>query len=253
VPEVDPETCIACGDCAEVCRYNSIAVLGDRTMVFPELCHGCGSCSLVCPTRSIAEIPRNIGTLEAGEVGAMDFAQGTVNIGEPLAVPVISQLKSWVAGGGHDVMILDSPPGTSCPMVETVSGADFVILVTEPTPAGVHDLELADQVLWDLGLPGGVIVNRDGIGYPELEESCALSRLPVLLRLPFDRGVAEGLARGDTLLDVRPEYGGSFRRVMEDIDRAVHTRQWGRDHENGATAHVGVRHNLEAFRRGSGS
>jgi len=250
VPVIDSDTCIACGDCSEVCRFNAIAVLTDGAMVFPELCHGCGSCSLICPTRSVVEQPRAIGTLQAGSSGGLDFAQGKVNVGEPLAVPVIKQLKTWASRGDRGITILDSPPGTSCPMVETVSGADFVILVTEPTPSGVHDLELADRVLWEMGIPGGVIVNRDGLGYPELEETCAMSRLPLLLRLPFDRGVAEGMARGDTLLDIRPEYRGAFRRLLEDICRVIGSRGDGREREDGLMAHLGIRQDLEFLRRG---
>ncbi len=224
VPRIDPDRCNLCGDCAEVCRFNALALMGEEVMVFPELCHGCGSCGLICPLRAIAEEPREIGVLEGGTAGDGDlrFARGTVHVGEPLAVPVIKQLKDWALQGPEDqIAILDAPPGTSCPMVETVDGADFVVLVTEPTPSGLHDLELADEVLQEMGVPAGVIVNRDDDGYTLLEESCALNRLPILLRIPFEREVAEGLARGETLLAVRPEFRPLFRSMVTEIEGRV--------------------------------
>ena len=134
-----------------------------------------------------------------------------------MAVPIIRLLKKWEETRPDRLTVLDSPPGTSCPMVETVRGSDFVILVTEPTPFGLHDLVLAVEVVRDLGLPMGIVINRDGIGYGGVEEFCASEGLPILLRIPFDRGIAEGLAKGNTLLDVRPDYGSRFRMIVEGI------------------------------------
>jgi len=218
IPRVDESKCTYCGKCAEVCQYHAIAVLGKKTLVFAQLCHGCGSCTLVCPERAISEIPDVMGVIESGTARAgITFARGMLNIGEPMAVPVIRQLKKWIAPESNQIVIMDAPPGTSCPVVESVRGADFLLLVTEPTPFGLHDLRLAAQIARELKIPAGVIVNRDGIGDASVDAFCAAERLPILLRVPFDRALAEGIARGQTLVDVRPEYGAWFRQIVAQI------------------------------------
>jgi MinD superfamily P-loop ATPase len=225
IPRVDAAKCTACGKCAEACQYHAIVVLGKRTMVFPELCHGCGSCTLMCPEGAITEEARGIGVLEAGPaVAGMSFARGVLNVGEPMAVPAIRRLKQWAIGQpGLDaaVVILDAPPGTSCPVVEAVRRADYVLLVTEPTPFGLHDLRLAAEVAADLGIPAGVIINRDGIGDAAVDAFCASVGLPILLRIPFERAIAEGIAQGRTLVDIRPDYVSRFRAVYEAIVRQL--------------------------------
>ncbi len=221
IPQVDQSLCTHCGECAEVCQYHAITVLGDKTLVFPELCHGCGSCRLACPAEAISEMLNVTGMLERGrtETG-IAFAHGTINIGEPMAVPIIRQLKQWVKPQPGQLVILDAPPGASCPVVETVRGADFLLLVTESTSFGLHDLKLAAEVARTLGIPAGVILNRaDLVPYQPLEEFCRGALLPILLRLPFERGIAEGLARGQTLVEIHPEYAQKFRRLIELVFR----------------------------------
>ena len=217
VPEIDQDRCSLCGDCIEACQFNALALLGPQVLVFREMCHGCGSCTLVCPEKAISELPRSLGRVESGTVGELGFSQGLLNVGEALAVPVIRKLKGWAQPGERGITILDAPPGTSCPVVETVKGTDFVVLVTEPTPMGLHDLELAVETVRELGIPLGVIVNRDGIGDDRVDKFCAREGLPILLRIPFSRRIAEGIARGGTLLDVHPELGGTLREMMNQI------------------------------------
>lgn len=218
IPDVDPDRCTGCGRCAEVCEFHAIVVLGGKTLVFPELCHGCGSCTLQCPEQAITEIPKPLGLLESGSApGGINFAQGTLNVGEPMAVPVISQLKSWPELALSDVVILDSPPGASCPVVEALRGADFVLLVTEPTPFGLHDLKLAVQLVHDLGIPAGVVVNRDGIGDTGVDDYCRAVGLPILLHIPMKRRFAVALAQGRTLVAAFPEYAPTFREMYNHI------------------------------------
>jgi MinD superfamily P-loop ATPase len=223
IPEVDYDKCLlsACARCAEICVWHAIAVVGDRVLVFPELCHGCGSCTLNCPEGALHEVLNVMGTMESGQAGPIKFAHGTLDVGQAMAVPVIHQLKKkHLADYADDgsVAILDAPPGTSCPVVETMRDTDFVLLVTEPTPFGLHDLRLTVQVARDeLGLPVGVVINRDGLGDPGVEEYCHMEGIPILMRIPLDRGIAESLSDGQPLVDAKPEYRPQFVALYERI------------------------------------
>ncbi|MGQ9718015.1 MAG: ATP-binding protein [Anaerolineae bacterium] len=226
VPEVDPVKCTSCGRCAEVCQYHAIAVVGKGrsaiapVLVFPELCHGCGSCTLNCPTGAIHEVMNVMGTIERGRAGPVEFAQGTMNVGEAMAVPIIRQLKQWAIPPkpGDRPIVLDAPPGIACPVVETMRGADFVLLVTEPTPFGLHDLRLAVEVARDeLGLPVGVVVNRDGVGDEGVDKYCAAEDIPILMRVPLDRRIAEAYSEGVPMVETLPEYRQQFIRLWEEI------------------------------------
>jgi MinD superfamily P-loop ATPase len=219
IPQVDESLCSYCGKCAEVCQYHAIAVLGKKTLVFPQLCHGCGSCTLMCPEKAISERLEVLGVLERGTaMDGVQFGRGLLNVGEPMAVPVIRQLKKWVEPRPGQVVILDAPPGTSCPVVETMRGADFLLLVTEPTPFGLHDLKLAAEVGRELGIPAGVIVNRAARAvYHPLEAFCQAMGLPILMRIPFERAIAEGIARGRNLVEIRPGYRKLFMELFVQI------------------------------------
>jgi len=222
IPQVDEARCTHCGKCAEVCQYHAIAVLGKKTLVFPQLCHGCGSCTLMCPEEAITETLDVMGLLERGPTpSGVDFARGVLNIGEPMAVPVIRQLKRWAIPESDQDVIVDASPGTSCPVVEAVRGADFLLLVTEPTPFGLHDLRLTVEVARELNIPAGVVINRDGIGDLGVEEFCNVKGLPILLRIPFDRSIAEGIAQGKTLVEIYPDAISLFQQLFSWIVNGV--------------------------------
>jgi MinD superfamily P-loop ATPase len=240
IPEVDSETCVYCGRCAEVCQYHAVAVVGEKVLVFPELCHGCGSCTLNCPTEAIHEVLNVMGTVERGwaelspeaaKPGRVEFAQGTMNVGEAMAVPIIRQLKQGVippSPGGRPI-ILDASPGTACPVVESMRGADFVLMVTEPTPFGLHDLRLAVEVARDeLGLLVGVVINRDGVGDQGVDDYCATEGIPILMRIPLDRRIAEAYSDGETLVEALPEYREQFQNLYAAIGRLVADRKGAR-------------------------
>ena len=224
IPEIDEGKCTFCGECARVCQFHAIAVIGKKTLVFPELCHGCGSCTLVCPENAIHEKLSVMGTLEWG-IGpsGMSFSKGMLNIGEPMAVPIIRQLKQNNKELDHawDTVILDASPGTSCPVVESIRGADYLLLVTEPTPFGLHDLKLAVQLAQDLNIPSGVILNRDGIGNSDVEDFCREVDIPILMWIPMDRRIAEALAAGEPLVSAQPEYLIKFRDLYAQIQNFV--------------------------------
>jgi MinD superfamily P-loop ATPase len=218
IPDVDADSCTACGRCAEVCQFHAIVVLGQKTLVFPELCHGCGSCTLECPEQAITEVPEKLGVLEAGVTPqGIRFAHGLLDVGEPMAVPVIHQLKKWQPSQSS-VSIWDSPPGTSCPVVESIRGADFLLLVTEPTPFGLHDLKLAAQLAAELGIPAGVVINRNGIGDTQVEMFCHQVDIPILMRIPLEREVGAGIAQGKALIDIRPAYRARFQEMFARIE-----------------------------------
>ncbi|MBL7184554.1 MAG: ATP-binding protein [Anaerolineae bacterium] len=221
IPEVDYDRCTFCGRCAEVCDYHALAVVKQRVLIFPELCHGCGSCTLNCPEGAIHEVLNVTGVIEEGQAGGIRFAHGILNIGEAMAVPVIRQLKKRIGEADlrpHSIVILDASPGTSCPVVETMRGADFVLMVTEPTPFGLHDLRLAVEVARDeLRLPVGVVINRDGVGDQGVEDYCAAEGIPILMRIPLDRRIAEAYSDGVTIVEALPEYRAKFVQLYLQI------------------------------------
>jgi MinD superfamily P-loop ATPase len=222
LPVVDESQCTYCGNCAEVCEFHAIAVIGKKIQVFPELCHGCGSCTWICPEKAINERLDVMGMLESGKsANGIDFERGMINVGEPMALPIIRELKKWRGSPlqvSCDIIeIRDAPPGTSCPVVESIRGADFVLLVTEPTPFGLHDLKQVAGIARKLCIPAGVVINRDGIGDNAVEDYCTEAGVPILLRIPMERRIAEAIAGGTPLVVAAPEYRTKFRTLLDSI------------------------------------
>jgi len=215
IPKVDETKCTYCGKCAEVCAYNAIAVVKDKVLVFPELCHGCGACSYLCPESAITEEGREVGVVERGNSGNLELVQGRLAVGEAMAPPVIREVKRYI--DTSDIVIIDVPPGTSCPVVEAVEGSDFCLLVTEPTPFGLNDLSLAVEVVRKLGIPCGVVINRVGIGGEEVEQYCHREGIPVLLRIPLDRKIAMLYSKGIPLVEGVPRWREEFLKLFQDI------------------------------------
>ncbi len=215
VPRIDDSKCTYCGTCQRICMYNALAVLKDKVLVFPELCHGCGACHYLCPEGAIQEVPKEIGHIEAGSRDGLDFIHGRLNIGEAMAPPLIRAVKN--AALPDKTTVIDAPPGTSCPVIEAVKDSDYCILVTEPTPFGLNDLMLAVLVMRKLTLPFGVVINRADLGDLNTETYCARENIPVLLRIPFERRIAEGYSRGDTIVRSVPEYKERFESLFTHI------------------------------------
>jgi MinD superfamily P-loop ATPase len=215
IPKVDETKCTYCGKCAEVCAYNTIAVLEEKVLVFPELCHGCGACSYLCPESAITEEGRGMGVVERGDSGNLELIQGKLNVGEAMAPPVIREVKKYIDPA--NIVIIDVPPGTSCPIIEAVKGSDFCLLVTEPTPFGLNDLSLAVEVVRKLGMPCGVVINRVGIGGEEVEKYCHREGIPILLRIPLDRNIAMLYSQGIPLVEGIPRWCEEFLRLFQGI------------------------------------
>ena len=218
VPTIDKSKCTLCGACSNFCKFNALATTKKGVVVFPSLCHGCGGCKYACPEHAISERNHELGKLKEGLSGQIRVLYGELKPGEPMATPLIRALKKMI--GDENIVIIDSPPGTACPMVNTVQDTDFCILVTEPTPFGLHDLTLAIDTLNKLGIPHGVVINKYGIGNKDVEAFCAEKKIPILLKINFDRKIAEIYSNGVPLVD----FDSTFKKPMLELFEEVRGR-----------------------------
>jgi MinD superfamily P-loop ATPase len=221
VARVDASKCSFCGECARACQFNAIAVLGNHVMIFDQLCHGCGACSVACPEDAVFEESRRIGELRRGRGNSVDLMWGVLDVGEPMATPIIRRLKE--AAGAEGLQVLDAPPGTACPVVETLRGADYCVLVTEPTPFGRHDLSLAVDLIKELKIPCGVIVNRDRDDDGALDAYLREQGVEVLMRIPDSIEIARLNARGISFTDEMPRWRYRFRQLLEKLSKEIST------------------------------
>lgn len=219
VPQINESKCNYCGKCRDICAYNAIAVISPdeiikkgSILIFPHLCHACGGCSLLCPQNAIKEIDKEIGVIEIGNSGNIQFVHGRLNTGEIMSPPLIKQVKDYI--NPEYTVIIDAPPGTSCPVISSVKGSDFCILVTEPTPFGLNDLVLAVEVLEKLKIPHGVIINRSDIGEDKVELYCKERSIPILMKIPFDKEIAFLYSRGIPIVEERKEYRKRFKDMF---------------------------------------
>ncbi len=222
VPRVNEDQCTYCGRCTEVCAYHAIAVFSKTVLVFPNLCHGCGACSYLCPEKAITEVAKEIGVVECGYADGIDFVQGKLNVGEPMPTPVIRKVKEKV--NQESTVIIDVSPGTSCPVVQSIKGSDFCLLVTEPTPFGLNDLILAVETVKELGVPFGVVINRAGTGDKKIEEYCSGENIPIMLTIPLDMEIARLYSQGIALVEGMPRYKKDFERLFDQIREIVDER-----------------------------
>jgi MinD superfamily P-loop ATPase len=220
IPVIDKDKCDFCRKCAEFCQYHALAVFPKEVLFFPELCHGCGGCTLVCPQKAITEVTRTIGIIEKGTTSnGLEFYHGLLNIGEPMATPVIRALKTKLDPG--KTTIFDSPPGTACPVIETISEVDYTILVTEPTPFGLHDLKLAVNMVRSMNISFGVIINQDGIGDDRVEKYCDQEGIDILMKIPHDREIAMLYSKGIPFVQELQDWGSRFRDLHSRIRSIV--------------------------------
>ena len=216
VPQVDSEKCTACGKCGQICQYGAIVCIKESVLTFEQLCHSCGGCLRICPDKAITPKPLEIGTVECGKAGGIDFVSGKLNIGHVRTPTLIKEVKKYIRR--ECLAIIDVPPGTSCPVVEAIKDTDFVLLVTEPTPFGLNDLKLAVELVRALNLPLAIAINRDGIGDRDVEKYCEAQKIDIVFRLPDDRRIAEIYSSGEMIVRGLPEYKNCFVDLLEAME-----------------------------------
>jgi MinD superfamily P-loop ATPase len=222
VPLVDLGKCTFCRKCSDICRFNALAVVGKKVLVFQELCHSCGGCVAVCPEGAITETGRELGTLNFGARADIRFINGQLRVGEAMSPPLIKRVRA--EADPKRITIIDAPPGTSCPVIAAMNGADFILMVTEPTPFGLHDLKLAVEAVRLLGIPCGLVVNRADIGDRKVFAYAESEKLPVLLTIPFDRHIAEAYSQGKNIVEEFPEWRERFGELFRKIEAIIHER-----------------------------
>jgi len=216
IPEIDVDLCTGCKKCAEICRFRALAVVAGKVMVFPELCHSCGGCIEVCEEGAVLDGSRNLGVIESGAAGEILFSHGRLRVGEAMSPPLIQKVRSM--GEDNGITIIDAPPGTSCPVIAATKRVDFVLMVTEPTPFGLHDLKLGVEAIKTLGIPCGLVVNRSDMGDDAVREYAGKEDIPILLEIPFDRKIAEAYSMGKLIVELLPEWADKFRDLYNRIE-----------------------------------
>ncbi|MCF8228379.1 MAG: ATP-binding protein [Bacteroidales bacterium] len=222
IPEWEESTCTLCGECQKNCNFHAIIQLGQQIMVFPELCHSCYACSELCPTFSLPMIRQRMGELKYRKVKEIDFVESHLDIGQEQAVPLIAQTLGYVEEHfGHDeIRIYDAPPGTSCPVIEASKGADYIILVTEPTPFGFHDLKLAVETMLEMQKKFGVVINRHGIGDDkEIRDYCKNNKIPIIATIPNKREIARLYSGGELIYDKLEDVRAAFEKIRDHVLR----------------------------------
>ncbi len=219
IPRVDESLCDGCGLCSKICAFNAIVTFGTAPLIFPELCHGCGGCARVCPPKAITEEGRRIGVVETRRTADITLITGRLDVGVAMSPPLIRAVKARLKQGMP--AILDAPPGTSCPVIAAVRDTDIVLLVTEPTPFGLNDLSLAVDMVRELGLPFGVIINRMGSGDNRVQDYCAKEGIDILMEIPDDRRIAEAYSRGEIMVDALPHYRILFENLLTTIRKRI--------------------------------
>ena len=222
IPLIDEDKCTYCKKCMEICRFGAIAIVGETVLTFPELCHSCGGCIAVCPENAVSEMNRELGKIERGNLDLIDFISGRLKVGEVMAPPIIKNVRTYEKK--DFINIVDAPPGTSCPVIASMKGADFILLVTEPTPFGLNDLKLAVEAVKVLDIPHGLVINRAGMGNDEVKKYAEKENLPILMEIPFDRKIAEVYSKGDLVVRAMPEWKEKFLNLYNKIKNLAEQR-----------------------------
>jgi len=218
VPVADESKCTYCRACADLCQFKAISVLGSVLLTFPEMCHGCGGCLAVCPEKALSPGARELGEVSWGTAaGRIGFFMGRLRVGEAMSPPLMRAVIAKIAKSPHATagdLIIDAPPGTSCPAINAVLPSDLILLVTEPTPFGFYDFQLAHAAFAPLGKPMAAVINRAGLGDRSVQDFCRSRQLPILAEIPFDRSLAEAYSKGRVVAEALPNLRKVFVELM---------------------------------------
>ena len=226
IPQIDKNKCNFCAKCAKICAYNAIAVIKTDVLVFDNLCHGCGACSFFCPQKAIKEVNKEIGFIEIGRRENLKFIHGKLKIGQAIPVPLIKAVKSHM-NDSEFTIIIDSPSGANCGVVESVKKTDFCIVVTEPTPFGLNDMIQIIGLLRKLDIKFGVIINKENLGDKRIEDFCKRNNIPILMKIPFLKKISSQNAEGLALTEILPEYKEKFYKVIEKVKNVIQIKEGG--------------------------
>jgi len=225
IPNVDAQLCTLCGQCGQICQYSAIVCVGQQVLVHPDLCHSCGGCVLVCQAGAITEVSHEIGHIETGQAGSLRFVHGLLDVGQAMSPPLIREVKR--SAPQVELILIDAPPGTSCPVIESIKDADYVLLATEPTPFGLNDLKLAVEMVRALRKPFGVIINRSDIGDGQVRHYCTSNRIAILAEIPHDRQLAEAYAQGIVASQRFEPHRRLFTDLLTRIEqKTTHNTGW---------------------------
>src|SRR6056297_1611277 len=215
VPAVNHDRCTLCGACGEICQFSAIAVVGNTVVTFPEMCHSCEGCIMACPEDAISRGSRELGELVSGQASNVNLVYGSLRIREAMAPPLIEHVKNQIEP--DNLNIVDAPPGTSCPVIESLQDADFVLLVTEPTPFGLNDLKLSVDTVRLMGLPFGLVINRCDAGTEDTRQYAEAENIPILMEIPDRREIAESYSRGIMMSDDLAEMKDQFKTLFQNV------------------------------------
>lgn len=221
VPEINYDRCVLCGDCVKACRFGALAKIGKEILVFDHLCHSCEVCFEICPHNAITEKYKQIGMVRKGKSLNVEFIEGRLSTGEATGVPILKEIHGIIKDSDKKIAIVDSPPGTSCSVIHSIKGSDICLLVTEPTPYGLHDLNLAVKLVESMNMPMAVIINKSGEGDELIERYCDEKRIKVLAKIPFKKELAEAYSKGKLLVDFDDEIKKIFKKLSDDIMELV--------------------------------
>jgi MinD superfamily P-loop ATPase len=228
IPKVDDTLCSKCGKCGELCQFKAISLMGEILMIFPEMCHGCGGCIAICPEGALTTEFRELGEVTWGQSGDAEFLMGRLRVGEAMSPPLMrtvkEKLKEMLDASSKDV-IIDAPPGVSCPAMNAVMDSDVILLVTEPTPFGFYDMKLAHEAFLPMGKPMGVVVNRAGLGNADVYDYCAEKKLEIMAEIPYDRQIAETYAKGSIISESSDEMKQIFISLAEKIKQKTGSKK----------------------------
>lgn len=220
-PEVDGARCNGCRQCMDFCKFNAIACIQEKAVVFPDVCHPCGGCVLVCPQKAISEVKRPIGKIMRGVSEGVQVVSGMLNMGEESGVPIIRSMLKEMGERPQEMVLIDCPPGSACVVMESILDADYCVLVAEPTVFGVHNLNMVYELVQIFHKPFGVVLNKCLDGENPAEQFCLAHGIPILGRIPFDQELGRLNSNSQIVSRISPRYRKVFTEILEQVKEAV--------------------------------